>query len=200
MLPLTVYSVCFAFRFSAQIDRLKGHIERLERELKEEQEKTAFIEKQRKDSIHNLHNNMFQKLLDAEFEYEEEIERLHREKDELNEKIEFYEQTFENINKNGGNGDGQELGINPTEYIKMRDELKEKRQIIEENKSRIFQLTKDLEATQLKFQNEEKQRRYELVLLLTICLCTHSLCMSLCFTFCFLCTFRSDIDCYCFTL
>eukprot|EP01084_Bolivina_argentea_P097392 175074_1 len=32
---------------------------------------------QRKDSIHNLHNNMFQKMLDAEFEYEEEIERLH---------------------------------------------------------------------------------------------------------------------------
>merc|ERR1719361_2947267 len=140
----------------AEIDRLKGHIEKLERELKDEKEKTAFIEKQRKYSIHNLHNNMFQKLLDAEFEYEEEIERLHKEKEELNEKIDFYEQAFQNIN-NGD--DNQGTVVDPTEYLRMKDELKQKSTTIQENKAKIFDLTKDLEAAQLKWQNEEKQRR-----------------------------------------
>merc|ERR1719361_2202024 len=143
----------------AEIDRLKGHIEKLERELKDEKDKTAFIEKQRKDSIHNLHNNMFQKLLDAEFEYEEEIERLHREKEELNEKIEFYESSFANLNKADSGDDDDEPLINPTEFLKMKDELKEKAAIIEENKKKIFDLSKDLENAQLKFKNEEKQRR-----------------------------------------
>eukprot|EP00486_Rosalina_sp_Unknown_P017008 CAMPEP_0201596914 /NCGR_PEP_ID=MMETSP0190_2-20130828/193507_1 /ASSEMBLY_ACC=CAM_ASM_000263 /TAXON_ID=37353 /ORGANISM="Rosalina sp." /LENGTH=696 /DNA_ID=CAMNT_0048057559 /DNA_START=35 /DNA_END=2121 /DNA_ORIENTATION=- len=95
----------------AELDRLKAHIEKIERELKEEKEKNVYIEKQRKDSIHNLHNNMFQKLLDAEFEYEEEIERLHREKEELNEKIVFYEEAFEKMNKNGYNNDGDNGGL-----------------------------------------------------------------------------------------
>lgn len=139
-----------------QIDRLKAHIEKVERELKEEKEKNAYIEKQRKDSIHNLHNNMFQKLLDAEFEYEEEIERLHREKQELNDKIVYYEEQF---NHQEQEREGGASSVNPTEVIQLRDELKTKDQIIEDNKQRIFQLTKDLEAKEINLQNEQKQRR-----------------------------------------
>merc|ERR1719361_876524 len=106
----------------AEIDRLKGHIEKLERALKDEKDKTAFIEKQRKDSIHNLHNNMFQKLLDAEFEYEEEIERLHREKEDLKEKIAFYE---ESARDKAEGGDGSNVAsFDPTEVIHLRDEVK----------------------------------------------------------------------------
>merc|ERR1712154_689973 len=48
---------------SVEISRLKGHIDRLERELAELKNENVEIEKQRKDSIHHLHNNMFQKLL-----------------------------------------------------------------------------------------------------------------------------------------
>jgi len=106
-----------------------------------------------------LHNNMFQKLLDAEFEYEEEIERLHREKEELNEKIEFYESSFKNLNKADSGDDDDEPLINPTEFLRMKDELKQKTAIIEEDKTKIFDLTKDLESAQLKYKNEEKQRR-----------------------------------------
>merc|ERR1712115_423265 len=115
----------------AEIDRLKAHIEKIERELNEEKEKNAYIEKQRKDSIHNLHNNMFQKLLDAEFEYEEEIERLHREKEELKEKISFYVESFEKMNKNNDDpNEVQQQIINPTEVIQLKEEVKQKNDII----------------------------------------------------------------------
>eukprot|EP01083_Nonionella_stella_P292610 995191_1 len=137
----------------AEIDRLKAHIEKIERELKEEKEKNVFIEKQRKDSIHNLHNNMFQKLLDAEFEYEEEIERLHKEKEELVEKINFYEESFDKMNTGNGND------INPTQIINLKEEIKTKDEIIEENKQKIFELTRKIETLELKVENEQKQRR-----------------------------------------
>merc|ERR1719361_452351 len=52
-----------------------------------------------------------------------------------------------------------ELVVDPTEYLRMKDELKRKSTTIQENKAKIFDLTKDLEAAQLKWQNEEKQRR-----------------------------------------
>merc|ERR1711933_309000 len=115
---------------------------------------------QRKDSIHNLHNNMFQKLLDAEFEYEEEIERLHREKEELNEKISFYEDAFEKMNKNNDDpNEVQQQIINPTEVIQLKEEIKQKNDIIEENKQRIFHLTQKIEKLEMKVENEQKQRR-----------------------------------------
>merc|ERR1711879_271796 len=52
-----------------------------------------------------------------------------------------------------------ELVVDPTEYLRMKDELKRKSTTIQENKAKIFDLTKDLEKAQLKWQNEEKQRR-----------------------------------------
>jgi len=143
----------------AEIDRLKAHIEKIERELNEEKEKNVHIEKQRKDSIHNLHNNMFQKLLDAEFEYEEEIERLHREKEELNEKIIFYEEAFEKMNKNNDDTDGVQQVINPTQVIALKEEIKQKNDVIDENKQRIFGLTQKIEKLEMKVENEQKQRR-----------------------------------------
>mmetsp|Transcript_71793 Transcript_71793/g.114275 ORF Transcript_71793/g.114275 Transcript_71793/m.114275 type:complete len:721 (+) Transcript_71793:179-2341(+) len=143
----------------AEIDRLKAHIAKIESELKEEKEKNVFIEKQRKDSIHNLHNNMFQKLLDAEFEYEEEIERLHREKEELNEKIAFYEDAFAKMNA-GQSGAGQPQSmVNPTEIVELKEDIKQKEEVIEQSKQRIFHLTTKLEELEVKLQNEQKQRR-----------------------------------------
>ena len=104
---------------------------------------------------------MFQKLLDAEFEYEEEIERLHREKEELNEKIIFYEDAFEKMNKseNNTNNSTQKPIINPTEVVQLKEELKNKNDTIDENKQRIFHLTQKIEKLELQIENEQKQRR-----------------------------------------
>eukprot|EP01083_Nonionella_stella_P009271 26791_1 len=139
---------------AAEVERLKRQIVGLEKQLKEANVENEEIERTRKDSIHNLHNNMFQKLLDAEFEYEEEIERLHQEKEEFNEKIQFYEEAFKKMNS----GDGATI-VNPTEIIQLREEIQQKNEEIEENKQQIFQLKRKIEALQVKVENEQKQRR-----------------------------------------
>eukprot|EP01083_Nonionella_stella_P261637 890586_1 len=118
---------------AAEVERLKRQIVGLEKQLKEANVENEEIERTRKDSIHNLHNNMFQKLLDAEFEYEEEIERLHREKEEFNKKIEFYEDALKKMNS----GDGA------TEIIQLREEIQQKNE--------------EIEALQVKVENEQKQ-------------------------------------------
>merc|ERR1712154_57801 len=100
-------------------------IERLEREIKELKNENAGIEKQRKESIHHLHNNMFQKLLDAEFEYENELTEMNEEALELREKIQFYEDHFEN---------DKSREINPKEHMRIKDELKAKQAVMKKIK------------------------------------------------------------------
>merc|ERR1712228_1013386 len=139
-----------------EIERMKGHIEKLESELSELKKENVSIEKQRKDSIHHLHNNMFQKLLDAEFEYENELAEMTQREEELKEKVGFYEEHFED----------DEREINPKEYMHLKDELKTKNDVIEANKSQIFELTAQIEKANEKIDslevsvaNEQKQRR-----------------------------------------
>ena len=141
---------------------MKGHIERLERELKEVKAENVEIEKQRKDSIHHLHSNMFQKLLDAEFEYENELAEMTEEQEELKEKVNFYEEHFEDDQRE----------INPRDYMHLKDEIKAKNAVIEENKAKIFELTAKIEASNKKndelevsLKNEQTQRRGSISLL-----------------------------------
>ena len=56
-----------------------------------EQQNNEKLERLRQNSIHNLHNNMFQKLLDAEYEYEEEIEKLNQKIRKLQDRLHLYE-------------------------------------------------------------------------------------------------------------
>eukprot|EP00485_Elphidium_margaritaceum_P016913 CAMPEP_0202726078 /NCGR_PEP_ID=MMETSP1385-20130828/184428_1 /ASSEMBLY_ACC=CAM_ASM_000861 /TAXON_ID=933848 /ORGANISM="Elphidium margaritaceum" /LENGTH=826 /DNA_ID=CAMNT_0049392291 /DNA_START=35 /DNA_END=2516 /DNA_ORIENTATION=- len=168
----------------AEVDRLKAYCGKLESELKDEKEKSAHNEKQRKDSIHNLHNNMFQKLLDAEFEYEEEIERLHREKEELNEKVRFYEDAFHKMNgktaagagsdkedgdadadaDDDGNGSGGAM-FNPMQLMELKTSVKEKDEVIEAKQQEITHLTSKLEKLEVELVNQEKQRRGSVAIL-----------------------------------
>ena len=152
------------------INELKNQIISLKTELNIERKNAKIIEKQRQDSIHNLHNNMFQKLLDAEFEYEEEIEGLQKEIEQLREQIKFYEtndanNSNNNISSNIPNGgttpDGGETtsDINNNNNNSNNSGINEYKNKYEEAVVEINELKLKIKTLQDNLENTETERR-----------------------------------------
>jgi len=122
-------------------DELEKYVKVLEQEIENLVKQNMDLEHKRNESIHYLHNNMFQKLLEAEAEYEQESARLEKENAQLREQLASHTSQKNDNNENNNHA------------------LMEK---IEELTKDNENLKKELENCKMMNDNLEKTRRNSL--------------------------------------